>query len=230
MTSTAPASSDRPNILVVEDHPTTLEGILKILNQFYTSAEITQAHTFTQAAAVIQNRQPNLVVLDLQIPEQSGDLPHTDQGIKFIKYLMQTYPTLNIAVHSSYPEALVRIRPDIDNHRGGFTVTDKSRSTRETFERFDGALRGYSHTREIPGSGVGLELKPEWLTTLDLACRAGFQDKAIAQRLNVSEGQVRNYWRKIQDIFDIYPEDAREDGKNIRITTCNMARKKGVIN
>lgn len=59
MTSTVPASSDRHKILVVEDHPLTLEGILKILNQFYGEADVTQAHTFVQATALIQHQLPD---------------------------------------------------------------------------------------------------------------------------------------------------------------------------
>jgi DNA-binding NarL/FixJ family response regulator len=229
MTSTAPANGDRPHILVVEDHPLTLEGILKILSQFYGEAEVTQAHTFVQATALIQRHPPDLVILDLQIPHQDGDATDIDQGIALIKRLMSDYPTLNIAVHSSYPEALIRIRPNIDNHQGGFTVTDKSCSTQEAFERFECALRGYTHTRDIASIQVGVEMKPEWLKTLDLACRQGYTDRAIAKQLHVGEGQVRNYWRKVQDVFSIYPENTREDGKNIRMTTCNLAREKGLI-
>ncbi|WP_008311157.1 response regulator transcription factor [Leptolyngbya sp. PCC 6406] len=229
MSSTAKSSGEHCTILVVEDHPTTLAGIRSILNRFYASAQVTHANTFDQALASIQALQPDLVILDLQIPRQDGDLPTTEKGIEVLKTLMQTYPHLNIAVHSSYLDALVRIRPDIDNHLGGFTVTDKGRSTQETFERFDCALKGYTHTRDIRGMQAGLELKPEWLTTLDLACCSGFQDRAIAQKLHVSEGMVRNYWSKIYDVLSVYPEDEREVGKNLRVITCIKAREKGLI-
>lgn len=223
------APSDRAEILVVEDHPTTLAGIHTILNRFYANAQVAVAHTFEAASAHVRRTQPSLVILDLQIPEKEGDSPTTEKGVQFLKDLMRQHPHLNIAVHSSYLDALVRIRPDIDSHLGGFTVTDKGRSTQETFERFDCALKGYTHTRDIRGLQAGLELKPEWLTTLDLACRAGLKDRAIAQQLHVSESMVRNYWSKIYDVLEIYPEDEKEGGRNLRVITCIRAREEGLV-
>ncbi len=72
---------------------------------------------------------------------------------------------------------------------------------------------------------AGLEVKPEWLTLLTLAFGEGLQDKAIAQRMRVSERTVRHYWTKVQDALEIYPEE----GKNIRIQTEMRSREEGLI-
>ncbi|MEM6837075.1 MAG: DNA-binding response regulator, partial [Cyanobacteria bacterium P01_C01_bin.120] len=96
-------------------------------------------------------------------------------------------------------------------------------------ERFKAALQGYTHTRDIRSLKAGLELKPEWLETLDLACKEGYQDRAIAKHLHVSESMVRNYWSKIYDVLGIYPENAKEEGRNLRIVTCLKARDEGLI-
>lgn len=216
-------------ILVIEDHPVTLEGTLSILNQFYANATIQTADTLKKALPMIYQFAPDLIILDLQIPENPHDLTKVDTGIQCLKQIMQRYPQLNIAVQSSFIDALSRIKPDIDNHQGGFTVIAKGRSTKDTFERFDCALKGYTHTRDIRGGQFGLEVKEEWLRTLNLACREGLQDKAIARKLNVSDSMIRHYWTKIYDVLEIYPEDEKENGRNLRISTCIRARESGLI-
>jgi DNA-binding NarL/FixJ family response regulator len=70
-----------------------------------------------------------------------------------------------------------------------------------------------------------LEVKPEWLKVLQLAFQEGLQDKAIAERMNVSERTVRHYWTKVQDALGVYPDP----GKNIRIQTEIRAREEGLI-
>jgi DNA-binding NarL/FixJ family response regulator len=213
----------------VEDHPTTLAGIHSILKRFGDKIVVETLTTLAEAREAINRLKPNLIVLDLQLPESAGENASTETGIQFLKELMQSIPDLNIAVHTSYPDALVRIIPDIDNHQGGFTVTSKDSSTEKAFERFNAALQGYTHTRDIRSLKAGLELKPEWLETLDLACKAGYQDRAIAKHLHVSESMVRNYWSKIYDVLGIYPEDEKEVGRNLRIVTCIKAREEGLV-
>ena len=229
MTSTLASGSDRPTIFVVEDHPTTLAGIHSILKRFGDNIALETLPTLQEAREAIYRLEPDLLVLDLQLPESPGETATTEVGIQFLKDLMQNHAELNIAVHTSYPDALVRIIPDIDNHRGGFTVTSKDSSTDKAFERFKAAFQGYTHTRDIRSLKAGLELKPEWLETLDLACKEGYQDRAIAKHLHVSESMVRNYWSKIYDVLGIYPEDEKEEGRNLRIVTCLKAREEGLV-
>ena len=229
MASITTPDSDLYTIFVVEDHPTTLAGIHSILQRFGSKIVVETLKTLQEAREAIQQLPPNLLVLDLQLPENLREPASTETGIQFLKDLMQTYPHLNIAIHSSYPDALIRILPDIDNHRGGFTVTNKDSSTEKAFERFNAALQGYTHTRDIRSLKAGLELKPEWLSTLDLACTEGYQDRAIAKHLHVSESMVRNYWSKIYDVLGIYPEDEKEEGRNLRIVTCLKAREEGLV-
>ncbi|MFN9399152.1 MAG: DNA-binding response regulator, partial [Dolichospermum sp.] len=148
-----------------------------------------------------------------------------DIGIQFLKVLMENYSHLNLVVQSAHVKTLVRIRPYIDNHQGGFTVADKSLSTAEMLTRVDWSLQGLTHTKDIKGIHSGLEIKPEWLQVLNLAFEQGLQDKVIAKNMCISERMVRHYWSKLQDALNIYPEE----GKNIRIQTEIKARAEGLI-
>jgi DNA-binding NarL/FixJ family response regulator len=215
----------KQKIFVIDDHELVLGGTLEVLRRQYPNAEILTAQTAESAEKQVQTIQPDLVVMDLSIPEKPGVTARTDTGIQLLRTLMKNYPTLNLVVQSTHAKCLVRIKPDIDAHRGGFTVADKSLSSKEMLTRVDWAQQGLTHTKDIKGMQTGLEVKPEWLTVLTLAFQEGLQDKTIAGRMCVSERMVRHYWTKVQDALNVYPDN----GKNIRIQTEMRAREEGLI-
>lgn len=212
-------------ILIIDDHELVLGGTLDVLKRHYPEAEITTAQTAQIAQTQVEKTQLNLVVMDLSLPEKPGETAKTETGIQLLRNLMKKYPTLNLVVQSTHVKALVRVRPDIDAHKGGFTVADKSLTSKEMLMRVNWAIQGLTHTKDIKGMQTGLEVKPEWLTVLSLAFEEGLQDKVIAERIRVSERMVRHYWTKVQDVLGVYPEE----GKNIRIQTEMRAREEGLI-
>lgn len=212
-------------ILVVDDHEIVLGGTIDLLKQQYPEAEIFTAQTARSTLEQVQKVSPDLVVMDLSIPETEAQTARIDTGIQVLRTLMQTYSNLNLTVQSTYVRSLVRIRPEIDAHKGGFTAIDKSLSSQDMLTRLEWARQGVTHTKDIQGVQTGLEVKPEWLTLLSLAFGEGLQDKTIAKRMQVSERTVRHYWTKVQDVLEVYPEE----GKNIRIQTEMRAREEGLI-
>lgn len=213
-------------ILVIEDHPILLGATIELLQKQYSEAKIQSTCFAENILRQVAEYQPDLVVLDLAIPTTNGETAKTDTGIQILRNLMTRYPTLNLTVQSANIRALVRLRLEIDDHRGGFTVVDKSLSSQEAIQRFEWALQGITHTKDI---GLGLEFKPAWIDMLRLAFHEGLQDKTIAERMCISERTVRLYWSKIQDVLGIYPEDTRRDGKSLRIQTERKAREVGLI-
>ncbi|MEH1834387.1 MAG: response regulator transcription factor [Nostoc sp.] len=213
----------RLKILVVDDHELILNGTLDLLKRHYPQAQILTAKTTQNALQQVEAFGPDLVIMDLSLPETSGDTAEINRGIKSLETLMKNYLTLNLVVQSSYVKALVRIKPDIDVHEGGFTVADKGLSSQEMLSRIDLALKGVTHTKDlkIPPK----EVKTEWIEVLNLAFEEGLEDKVIAERMRVAPRTVRHYWTKIQDILGVYPED----GKSLRIQTEKRAREEGFI-
>lgn len=212
-------------ILVIDDHESVLGGTIDVLRKQYPDAEFVTALTATNALNQLMRAHLDLVVMDLSIPETPGMTARPHTGLQLLKYLMKEYPNLNLVVQSAHVRTLVRIKPEIDAHKGGFTVADKSLTSREMLTRVDWALQGLTHTKDIKGIYSGLEVRPEWLQVLTLAFSEGLQDKAIAERMCVSERMVRHYWSKLQDALEVYPEE----GKNIRIQTQMRAREEGLI-
>lgn len=227
MSQTTPEPA-KLRLLVVDDHEIVLGGTIDLLKQHYPQAEISTAQTVVSALNQVKLQTPDLIVLDLSLPETIGSSAQAESGVQLLKTLMQNYPTLNLTVQSTHVRALVRIRPEIDRHKAGFTVADKSLSSKEMLTRVDWALKGITHTKDIR-RGRTLEVKPDWITVLKLAFHEGLQDRAIAKRMQVSERTVRHYWTKIQDVLEVYPDEDKQDGKNIRIQTEIRAREEGLI-
>lgn len=220
-----------PKVLVVDDHHLIISGTFNMLQKQYPDIEIYIAKTAEDALYEIEqvhkkNSLFELIILDLSIPEKTGMNSHIDTGIQLIKNLFKKYPTQNLMVQSSYAKALVRIKYEIDEHQGGFVIADKGLSEQDMLIRINLAIQGATHTKNIK---TGLELKPEWLEVLGLAFSEGLQDKVIAERMHLHERTVRTYWTKIQDALNIYPEDCKQGGKNIRIQTEIKAREEGLI-
>lgn len=209
--------------IVVDDHESVLGGTVAAIQSAYPQAQIYTAATVVEAKDRIASVTPSAVVMDLSIPETPKDVPQTDTGIQLLRSLMTSHPRMNIVVQSAHVRSLVRLKPMIDSHEGGFTIADKSLPLKEMLTKVEWALQGLIFTpREMRS---GLEVKPEWLQVLILAFQDGLQDKAIAEQMNVSERSVRHYWTKVQDALDVYPEP----GKNIRIQTEIRAREEGLI-
>ncbi|HEY9662052.1 MAG TPA: response regulator transcription factor [Allocoleopsis sp.] len=210
-------------IVVIDDHELVLEGTVNTLKQRYPDADIRSAQTRYDAQELIGSIHPELVVVDLAIPERGGDPARIETGIELLKTLMQNFPTLNIVVQSANVRPLVRIKPLIDDHEGGFAVADKNLRREEMLKKVNMALDG---GRFLPKEmKLGLEVKPEWLEVLRLAFQEGLQDKAIAKRMNLAERTVRHYWTKLQDALEVYPED----DQNLRIRVEIRAREEGLI-
>jgi DNA-binding NarL/FixJ family response regulator len=214
------------DILVVDDHQLILTGTLDVLSKQYPQANILKAQTAKETLNLLQIQQFDLIMMDLSIPNQSGETAEIDTGIKLLQTLLKEYPDRNFMVQTSYVKALIRIKHEIDNHQAGFAIADKGLPETEMLMRVHLALQGATHTKEIK---TGIELKPEWLDVLRLAFEESLTDKAIADRMYKSERAVRIYWTKIQDVLGVYPEDCKQSGKNMRIQTEIRSREEGLI-
>ncbi len=217
--------------LIVDDHHLIISGILNILQNQYPDMEVYIAKTAEETLNEIEKHQDELnffklIILDLSIPEKHGITANIETGIQLIKDLLKKYPSYNFMVQSSYIKALVRIKYEIDEHQGGFVIADKGLSEEDMLNRINLAIQGATYTKDIK---VGLELKPEWLEVLSLAFEEGLQDKVIAEKMHLHERTIRAYWTKIQDALNVYPDNCREEGKNMRIQTEILARKEGLI-
>ncbi len=216
-------------IVIVEDLTHARNSTLLLLKNEYPHAEILDKDSTNEAFDVLNQNKPDLLIIDLGLPEKPGDRILLSNGIELLRHCMKKYPTLNITVQTADPKALIRLKQIIDSHQGGFTVADKALPLEEMIRRVSWAREGIVHTRDIRGWKSGIEMKREWLETLKLASqKESLQDKAIAERLQVTEATIRHYWKKIQDVLEVYPE-LYDVKKNLRVMTLERAREERLI-
>ncbi|MEM7793456.1 MAG: response regulator transcription factor [Cyanobacteria bacterium P01_C01_bin.118] len=212
-----------PIFIVLDDHAAILAGTCSVLQEQYPDSKITTASTAAEAKALVSSTPPDLLVMDLSVPATTGEESQTQSGLDLLKDLLTDYPELNIVVQSAHVRSLVRLKPVIDTHKGGFTIADKSLTSAEMLTKVDWSLKGLLYTP--PEMRTGLEVKPEWLQVIELAFNESMTDKAIAERMHVGERTVRYYWTRVQDALQVYPDE----GINIRIQTYVRAREVGLL-
>lgn len=209
--------------VVVDDHASVLEGTCSLLQAKYPEVKILTAIAADKVEVMVEETQPDLVIMDLSIPETFGGSSRIETGLQLLRSLLSNNPSLNFVVQSVHVRSLIRLKPMIDRHQAGFTIADKSLSSDQMLIKVDWALKGLLYTP--PEMRTGLEVKPEWLKVLQLAFVEELTDKVIARQMNVSERTVRHYWTRVQDALGVYPEE----GFNIRVQTYNKARQVGLL-
>jgi DNA-binding NarL/FixJ family response regulator len=214
--------STKQTFLVVDDHEAILAGTVPALQQAYPEAEVLTASDI-QMAHLQMGSRPILIVLDLSLPEKPHALASPEVGMQFLKTLIESSLAPNILVLSTNIQPLVQLKPMINAYEGGFAAMDKSLPIREMLRLVDVSLRGSIYLP--PQLRSRIEFDPKWLEVLTLKFQEGLTDKAIAQRMQVSDRTIRNCWIRLQDALEIYDQP----GKDLRIQIEISARKIGLI-
>ncbi|SRR5579883_452231 len=216
--------STAQTFLVVDDHEAILEGTVPALKRVYSGAQIFTAQDVQTAQTQIRCYHPTLVVLDLSVPQNPCTPASAEVGIQFLKALIESKLAPNIVVLSTNIKPLVQLKPMINAYEGGFAAMDKSLPIREMVRLVDFALRGSIYLP--PELRSRSEFDRRWLEVLALKFQEALTDKAIAERMQVSDRTVRNYWVRLQDALGVYDEP----DKDLRIQIAIAARKLGLLN
>ncbi|NJL38441.1 MAG: response regulator transcription factor [Leptolyngbyaceae cyanobacterium SM1_4_3] len=217
------AHSSVRRFLVVDDHEAILKGTVPALQTKYPTVEILTARNQQEAEHHIKCYCPEFVVVDLSLPESPAAIPSTEVGIQLLESLMYTQPAPNIMVLSINVRPLLRLKPAIHIYEGGFVALDKSLPIREMLKYVELALRGSIYLP--PEVRSRPEIDRRWLEVLTLKYQEGLSDKAIAERMGISDRTIRNYWLRIQDALNVYDHPDQD----LRIQIQMAARKAGLI-
>lgn len=91
-------TKDRKNILIVDDHPITRNGLRELLNQEPDLCVCGEAESAADALAMIKTSQPDLVLADLTLIGKSG--------LEFIKDLRALHPSVVVLAVSMHDETI----------------------------------------------------------------------------------------------------------------------------
>jgi DNA-binding NarL/FixJ family response regulator len=85
-------------ILIVDDHPMMRQGLVQLIENEPDLASWGEADTAAQALALMSARKPDLVLVDISLPDKNG--------LELIKDIQALHPGLPVLVFSMHDEAL----------------------------------------------------------------------------------------------------------------------------
>ena len=107
-------------ILVVEDHPATLAGLLELLEAAFPACALVAAQEAEQALCLCASAAPHIVIMDIALPGMSG--------IEATRRIKAAFPGTQVVMHSSYD---MRVYRDGASAAGASAFVRKSRVSSE---------------------------------------------------------------------------------------------------
>lgn len=184
-------------IVIIEDHPAMSAGIKLILEQDIAIQVLGIAKNGQDGMELIHQLSPNIVLLDLNLPD--------DSGLNLSRIIKEKYPTVHIIIYTGYDFTPFFNRL-IDNGVSG--IMNKSASSEEILQMIHSVMDGntvlpLSIFRQIQLQRSA-DVRHYWEVNLTenekkilfMAVRK-YTNIQIADQINVSESSVENYLKKI---------------------------------
>ena len=185
------------DVYIADDHQLVCEGISDLINQ---SGQAHVSHTFTTLEAcrkALQNRRPDVLLLDLSMPD--GD------GITFCQQTIKDYPKVKviaITIHDEY--SMIQRMMDCGAH--GYVL--KSSSSEELFEAINCVWQGKTYvSRQVAdilekGKDNSVTITEVEKNILRLICD-GYTNPEIAKEMNLSTETVNWYRKRLLAKFNV---------------------------
>ncbi len=191
---TTPAAPLR--ILVVDDHEVVRRGLIAFLDRRGQFEVVAEAGTCHGAVAQARRFEPDIVLLDIQLPDASG--------IEACRLLLDGSPDLRVVFLTSSPDELDVFAAIVAGARGYVLKQTRSAQLVRTLEAvgrgesmFDAVVTGMvlERVRRIAGGTY-----PDEASTLTVREReilpliaAGMTNREIAETVFLSDKTVKNY-------------------------------------
>jgi len=179
-------------VLIVDDHEVLRAGTRQVLEAFDDIDVVGEADDGSAAIAMIDGLRPNVVLIDVRLPDQSG--------IEVARQLSLTHPSVRVVILSAYDDDAL-VRAALDAGAKGYLLKTMAR------EELVGAVRAAgqgttvldptlsSRLAGVQGSRTansGPRLTWRERETVELVAE-GLSNKAIAARLGVSARTVEGH-------------------------------------
>ncbi len=202
-------------VAVVDDHPIVRDGIVANLQDASDIAVAGSAGSAAEALALVRRERPDLVLLDLELPDRSG--------LELIPELKAALPELRIVVFSAYGGE-ERVAAALS--RGADSYVLKGTPSDELLATIRSAVAGQPRLgAEVAAQLLRslhtprhLRITPREREVLALI-EEGLSNKAIAGRLNVAERTVRFHVGEILDRL----------GAENRAQAVALAKQRGLL-
>lgn len=175
-------------VLVVDDHPVVRDGLHGMLDGQPDLEVVGQAANGHQALAAVSRVQPDVVLMDLRMPELDG--------VEATRRIRDGYPDVHVLVLTTYDDDADILRA-VEAGATGYLLKDAPRE--ELFAAVRAASRG--ETVLAPAVAAKLmrmhrpsegTLTDRELAVLRLVAR-GLTNRAIGRELHLSEATVKTH-------------------------------------
>lgn len=200
-------------VLIADDHPVVRSGLAMII-QYATGVEVVaEASTGTEAVELFRQHQPDVVLMDLKMPEMGG--------VDAIATIRQEFPQSRIIVLTTYDG-------DEDIYRGlsagarGYLLKNVTRH--ELVEAIQRVHAGQKYIPAEVGARLSERMNSPQLTERErqvlLQMTEGKSNQEVADTLHISEGTIKFHVNSI----------LRKLGVSDRTQAVLVALKRGIAN
>ncbi len=195
-----PSTNAPAKVLIVDDHPAVREGLMSRISRQRDLIVCGEAATVAEALALVENTEPDVVVIDISLSEGNG--------IDLIKRIRTRNSSIRMLVCSMHPDFLYAERAlragalgyiNKDNTTG--RILDAIRSVRDgDVYLSDDAMRRLVHRTigHSGGSGLSLESLSDRELEIFKLIGDGHTTSDMATQLHLSVHTVDTYRRRIR--------------------------------
>lgn len=204
MTTTTTPSTSRAKtqsravkqILIVDDHPITRDGVATLINQQTHLKVCGEADTAHEALAMIPELKPDMAIVDVTLKNTSG--------IELMKSIKAQFPQLPVLIMSMHDESMYAER-GLRAGAKGYIMKHEANS--KILQAIETILRGELYLSDaikekmlhVMARGPGKEIRYSLDTLSDRELEVyrlvghGFGTKEIAEKLNLSSKTIDSY-------------------------------------
>ena len=191
---------EKINILIVDDHPMVLEGMVAILNNISFIQNISKASSAVDAIALLRENSIQVVITDINLPEISG--------IELCKKIKKEFEHIKVIAMSTFQDKSY-VSSMIQNGASGYL--SKSSSPEEIENAIVAALED-KVTINLSNTSVGASIVNNDLKTPIITSRErevleliseGLTNKEIAEKLFISQSTVDSHRKNLLAKFNV---------------------------
>jgi two-component system, NarL family, response regulator len=182
--------NSQARILLVDDHPSICIGLTSVITEDARLSICGTAETVAQAVAMYRYLRPDVVLMDLRLPDGSGTdaMSEMRKGSADVKVLVMSAFSSEVEIHAAMTAGV----------RGYILKTIGAGDLRAAIHAVIRGERYLDHSvaARLPGSRLASGLTERERDVLQLIAR-GKRNREIAEVLGIVEGTVKSHVVKI---------------------------------
>lgn len=184
-------------LLLVDDHTLVRKGLIQVLQNCVSDAEVTEAGSAEEALEILQHTSHDVALVDIRMPGRDG--------IELLKEIRTTWPALPVIIVTSYDNGEY-VKTALTEGAAGYLLKDASPedlaqailvalsgsgnvlSPRAVRNLFEGSVGDQMESREKAHPDVGLTRRETDVLQL---LAGGASNREISRQLYLSEKTVK---------------------------------------